>query len=186
MLIANIAPTYLIYGVPNWQDVNIILARGYLEANSNGYIPTKLLFQNIPRENKQSIFDYGYIFILDTKLLKKDKFKIVTPLNYMGYGMGNLKRMPDMNVLISDINKFVKSSTDPSSYLLSHDIFFTKNIDLHKYCKFLIINTNIDADEYMNQFSYTINAAHNLGISVAFNGKDSGLNNLFALLQYAQ
>ena len=76
MFIVDVAPRYLIYGVPNWRDVNVILAHGYIEADQNGYVPTKLLFQNIPREHNQSIMDYGYIFILNTDLLKKNKFKI--------------------------------------------------------------------------------------------------------------
>ncbi len=96
------------------------------------------------------------------------------------YGMGNLSSLPNISMLTTDIQKYMEQGN--KSYFASHDILFTKSINIRDYCKFIIINTNIDNEEYMSVYGNVINMAQKFHIPILFNGKHAGLNNIYSII----
>jgi len=95
---------------------------------------------------------------------------------------GKLKRMPNLNPLKKEINKYMKSlaviAGNPNivAFMHSHEILLNRRISLIKYCVCVILNTkrrNLKIEML----------AKKLKISVKYVKDDYGINNLIDLIE---
>ena len=144
---------YIIHGTGD-EHIESILSDGYISTNIDGkhstfleksnFIFTQLVYRNIPNEQSHIPFYGAYALVLDKKILKdlpfyaghiacfesiKQDGSYNTDDIYL-HKKGKLKRMPRLNPLKNKIEDYAKENI----FLYSHEILFTKNISLKKYC----------------------------------------------------
>jgi len=188
---------YIIHGT-DFDNLETILEDGYIKKNkktgilqdndNTNQIFTQLLLRDLPYENKQQNIHWGRVcFILDINILKDYPFYACgighfgktfskgfhQSSNYVK-GKGNLKKIPNLNTLKTNMIKYMEDNS-PISYIHSHEILFGKNINLKKYCLCITIRTNKESVE-KNEYVKYEKMASKLGIPIKYElyhqGKD--------------
>lgn len=189
---------YIIHGT-NITNLENILNDKYIKKNkisgllqgkqNTNQIFTQLLFKDLPNENKQqNVHWFNCCIVLDINILKDYPF-YACHIGYFGKtfskgfnqlknyckGKGNLKKIPNLNLLKNKIFEYMINDDNPINYIHSHELLFGKNISLKKYCLCIIIQTNKENVENDKLIKYE-KMASKLGIPIKYNFRHEGKN----------